>query len=174
MTSAIDGSDDEDIHCFNENQPCHAGLAILAEPSTLSNEQEETLFHLDDITEAVPHDFSQFSTGNLLNDFENLDLAFLDDIYLSVNTKLNRLLSILDELVEALSPLKKLTKREVKFKNKPWINSKLQKMMCIRDSDLFRRLKKNGNNQAVKDLYKTFMNRVSNSLRGNKASYFYS
>ena len=34
-------------------------------------------------------DFSKFSEGNLLNDFENLDLAFLNDVCLDVNTKFN-------------------------------------------------------------------------------------
>ena len=26
LTSATDGNEDKDIHCFKENQPCHAGL----------------------------------------------------------------------------------------------------------------------------------------------------
>ena len=79
------------------------------------------------------HDFSKFNEGNLLNDFVNLDLAFLNDSGLDINAKFNRFLSILDELVETHAPLKKLTKRDVKFRNKPWINGKMQKMTHIRD-----------------------------------------
>ena len=67
------------------------------------------------------HDFSNLNEENLLNDFANLDLNFLNDSALDVNAKFNRLLSILDELVKTHAPLKKLTKRDIKFRNKPWI-----------------------------------------------------
>ena len=76
-----------------------------------------------------------------------------------------------DELVKTHAPLKKLSKRDIKFRNKPWINGKIQKMMRIRDR-LFRNLRLN-NDQSLKDLYKKFRNRVSDSLRESKASYFY-
>ena len=117
------------------------------------------------------HDFSNLNAENLLNDFENLDLAFLNDGALDINAKFNRFLSVLDELVDTHAPLKKLTKRDIKFRNKPWVNSKIQKMMHIRDR-LFRKFKIN-NDQSVKDLYKILRNRVTESLRDSKASYFY-
>ena len=60
---------------------------------------------------------------------------------------------------------------EKQTKSKPWINAKIQKMMCIRDK-LLRKLKRNSNH-TLKDLYKQFRNRVSNYLRESKASYFY-
>ena len=59
----------------------------------------------------------------------------------------------------------------MKFRNKPWINGKIQKMMRIRDR-LFRKIKRN-NDTSLKDLYKKFRNRVSKSLKECKASYFY-
>ena len=119
----------------------------------------------------IQHDFSKFNKGNLLNDFENLDLAFLNESCLDINAKFNRFLSILDESVETRAPLRRLTKGDIKFRNKPWINSKIQKMMRIRDR-LLEKLKKN-NDQSLKDLYKKFRNRVSDSLRESKTSYFY-
>lgn len=117
------------------------------------------------------HDYSKLNEENLLNDFENLDLTFMDDNTLDVNAKFNRLLCNLDELVKNHAPLKKLTKRDIKFKNKPWINGKIKKMMRIRDQ-LFRKLKKNNNPRLI-DLYKQFRNRVSVSLNESKANYFY-
>ena len=90
---------------------------------------------------------------------------------LDVNAKFNRFLSSLDDLVKAHAPLKKLTKRDIKLRNKPWINGKIQKMMRIRDR-LLKKLRKN-NDQSLVDLYKNFRNRVSVSLRESKASYFY-
>ena len=89
----------------------------------------------------------------------------------NVNAKFNRFLSNLDEVVKTHAPLRKLTKRDIKFRNKPWINGKIQKMMRIRDRLLGRLKKTNG--QSVKDLYKKFRNRISDSLRESKVSYFY-
>ena len=58
LTSAIDGSDDRDIHCFKEKQPCHAGLEMLAELIDLATGQEENPFQVDpdEITEATPQE----------------------------------------------------------------------------------------------------------------------
>ena len=117
------------------------------------------------------HDFSRFNEVNVQNDFANLDLSYLDDNALDVNAQFNRLLSNLDEVVKTHAPLRKLTKRDIKFRNKPWINGKIQKMMRIRDR-ILKKLKKN-NNPALISLYKKFRNRVSVSLNESKASYFY-
>ena len=117
------------------------------------------------------HDFSHFNEENLLNDFANLDISYLNDSASDVNSKFNRLLSSLDELVKTHAPLRKLTKKDTKFRNKPWINGKIQKMMRIRDQ-ILKKLKKN-NNQALINLNKKFRNRVSVSLKESKASYFY-
>ena len=58
LTSAIDGSDDKDIHCFKEKQPCHAGLEMLAEQIELATGQEENPFQVDpdEIMEAAPQE----------------------------------------------------------------------------------------------------------------------
>ena len=58
LTSAIDGSDDKDIHCFKDKQPCHAGLEVLAEQIELATGQEENPFQVDpdEITEAAPQE----------------------------------------------------------------------------------------------------------------------
>ena len=61
--------------------------------------------------------------------------------------------------------------KDIKFRNKPWINDKIQKMMRIRDN-LLGKIRKD-NNQSLADLYKKFRNQLSESLREGKASYFY-
>ena len=63
------------------------------------------------------------------------------------------------------------TYQDIKFRNKPWINGKIQKMMRIRDR-ILKKLKKK-NSQALVSLYKKFRNRVSVSLNESKVSYFY-
>ena len=87
---------------------------------------------------------------------QTLILPFFNDSALDINSNFNRLLSILDELEKTHTPLKKLTKREDKFRNKPWINGKIQKMMRIRDR-ILRKYKKN-NNQSLINLHKQFRN----------------
>ena len=117
------------------------------------------------------HDFSNLNEGKVLNDFASLNLSFLNDSALDVNAKFNRLLSSLEKLVKTHAPLKKLAKSDIKFRNKPWINGKIQKMMRIRDN-LLKKIKKN-KDQSLIDLYKQFRNRVTVTLRESKTSYFY-
>ena len=69
------------------------------------------------------HDFSNLIEENLHNDFANIDLTFLSDSALDVNSKFNRLLSILDEVVKSHAPLKKLTKSSVQFQFSFYLNS---------------------------------------------------
>ena len=73
------------------------------------------------------HDFSNLNDENLLQDFASLDFAYLNDSALDTNTKFNRFLTCLDQLVKNHAPLKKLSKSDIKFRNKSWINGKIQK-----------------------------------------------
>ena len=52
LTSAIDGSKDNNIHRLKEGQPCHSGLSMLAQQIELANETEDNPFRSDDITRA--------------------------------------------------------------------------------------------------------------------------
>ena len=81
------------------------------------------------------HDFSNFNEDNVRNDFANLDISYLNDNALDVNANYNRLLSNIDEAVKTHAPLRKLTKRDIKFRNKPWINGKIQKNGAHQRSD---------------------------------------
>ena len=113
----------------------------------------------------------QVTESKSINDFASLDKSYMNDSNSDMNTKYNKFLSSLDELVKNHAPLKKLSKRDVKVRNEPWINGRIQKMMRIRDKILIK-LKRN-DDQSVLDLYKKFRNRVTESLRESKASYFY-
>ena len=88
-----------------------------------------------------------------------------------MNAKFNRFLASLDEIVRNYAPLKKLTKRDLKLRNKPWINSRIQKMMHLRDNILKRLRRKPDATQSL--LYKKFRNRVAIELKASKANYFH-
>ncbi len=65
------------------------------------------------------HDFTELNEEDLLTNFENLDLSYLNYSSSSINAKFNIFLSRLDELVKNHALAKKLSKKQVKLKNKP-------------------------------------------------------
>ena len=75
------------------------------------------------------HDYSKFNQENFLSDFNNIGFAYLNESNLNVNDKFDRFLADLNDLVRKHAPLKKLTKKYIKLRNKPWINSRIQKLM---------------------------------------------
>ena len=77
----------------------------------------------------------------------------------------------LNDLVSKHAPLIKLTKKDIKFRAKPWINNKIKKMMHIRDK-ILNKLKKKSDD-ATKALYKKFRNRVAVLLKESKTNYFH-
>ena len=77
----------------------------------------------------------------------------------------------LNSLSHKHAPVKKRSRKESKFKEKPWINSKIQKMMRIRDKILLK-LKKKPTDDNL-NLYKKFRNRVSNVIKESKSRYFH-
>ena len=109
------------------------------------------------------HDYSKLNTERLQKDFADLDLNYLNDESLNINTKFNSFLSNLDKLVNKHALLKKLHKNDIKLRNKPWVIGKIQKMMRIRDW-LFKRQKR-FDDQSVKNLHKKFRNRVTTALK---------
>ena len=66
--------------------------------------------------------------------------------------------------------LKKLTKNDLKLRNKPWINNRIKKMMRLRDK-LLKRIRKRPD-AAAKHLYKQFKNCVAVELKEHKKKYF--
>ena len=52
LSSAVDASEDKDIHCLKVGQPCHAGLKMLVEQIELANTDEENPFQPEDVTGA--------------------------------------------------------------------------------------------------------------------------
>ena len=75
------------------------------------------------------HDYSKFDQDKFIADF-----VYPDDNQSNASAKFSRFLGNVDEIVKKHAPLKKLTKNDLKLRNKPWINSRIQKMMHLRDS----------------------------------------
>ena len=73
-------------------------------------------------------------------------------------------------LVSKHIPNKMCSKRELKYRSKPWINSRIKKMMKVRDR-LLRKWRYSKSEHAF-NLYKRFRNRVANEFKKSKKSYF--
>ena len=67
-------------------------------------------------------------------------------------------------------PKKKLNKKTLKLRNKPWINSQIMQMMRIRDK-LFQQFKQTDSLE-IYSFYKQFRNRVVNKQKTSKTKYF--
>ena len=63
--------------------------------------------------------------------------------------------------------MRKLTPKEIKLVQKPWISNELNKMIKIKNK-LFYRQKRQPNNTAIKILYNKFRNRVNRELKKSK------
>ena len=93
-------------------------------------------------TVSFKHDFSKLNEQNFIDDFNNQDLSFLELDNMDINAKFDRFLEVLNSLSNKHAPITKRSKKEITFKNKPWINCKIQQMIKIRDK-ILHKLKKN-------------------------------
>ena len=122
-------------------------------------------------SESLKYDHSKFKESEFREDFNKIDFDYLENSGMDVDNKFGRFLKDLTSLTNKHAPMKKRSSKEMKLKDKPWINSKILKMMRIRDR-ILQKLKKKQTDDNIK-LYKKFRNRVSNELKESKARYFH-
>ena len=77
----------------------------------------------------------------------------------------------LNTLTNEHATIKKLSRKEIKLRDKPWINNRILKMMRIRDRVL-KKLKKKATDDNLK-LCKKFRNRVANEIKESKTRYLH-
>ena len=68
------------------------------------------------------------------------------------------------------APLKKVNKKQLRLRSKPWVTSHKQKLTKHRDK-LLKKLKKS-HSRNTEELYKKFRNRVVSENRKSKINYF--
>ena len=108
-----------------------------------------------------------FKEDKFLDDFNQIDFTYLENCDLDLSNKFDRFLKDLNTLTNTHAPVKRRSRKEMKLKDKPWINNRILKMMRIRDKILLK-LKKQQTPDDLR-LYKKFRNYVSNELKGSKA-----
>ena len=77
----------------------------------------------------------------------------------------------LEGSVNRHSPFKKLSPKEIKLKNKPWLSAEIQKLIKIRNK-VFARKKRQPNNESCKRLYNLLRNRVNREIKKSKKQYY--
>ena len=101
-----------------------------------------------------------------------LDWTSLDNTSLSATDHFDNFYAKTTECVNSHIPKKKVTKKALKLRSKPWINSNIQKPMHYRDK-YFKSMTKNLST-TIKYLYRKFRNRVVSEQRKGKIKYFQS
>ena len=149
------------------------------------------------ITAAISDHFSQFSTFDLACHNNVLDLPkygrsyrnfhneeFQEEINRidwtplfnnrSVNAQVRIFLDKIDDILNVMAPIRKLTKREQKLKVNPWITSGLLKSMRDRDK-LYKQFTKETDQVKKNDIFTIFKkkrNLIITLLRRSKSNYY--
>ena len=113
-------------------------------------------------------DYSKFSEESFR---EDVSIQLFNNNFTDVNMQFKDFYLRLEGCVERHAPLKKLTPKEIKLQQKPWISSELRKMIGIRNK-LFNRKKRQKNNAEVKRAYNLFRNRVVRESKKAKKNYY--
>ena len=122
-------------------------------------------------SESLKYDYSKFVEDAFLEDFNQINFNYLENSDLDINSKFDRFLKDLNTLTNKHAPIKRLSRKEKKLKDKPWINKRILKLIRIRDRILQKQRKQQ--NPDNLNLYKEFRNRASNELKESKAQYFH-
>ena len=101
-----------------------------------------------------------------------LIFTYLENSDLDMNNEFDRFLKDLNTLTNRHVPVKRRRRKEMKLKDKPWIDNRILKMMRICDR-ILQKMKKQQTPDNVK-LYKKVRNLVSNELKESKARDYFS
>ena len=88
-----------------------------------------------------------------------------------VNDQFNDFYWRLEGCVQRHAPIKKLSKKELQATSKPWITREVENLIKHRDK-LFKRKKRQPNNEDISSLYNQFRNRVNREVKKYKKTYY--
>ena len=117
------------------------------------------------------HDYSNFDVYKFLSDYVERDTSFLVDKSIGLGDKFGRFLFNLHSLINKHWPQKRLNKKRLRLRNKPWINQRILKMMRI--GDMLCQQFKSTKSAADLKAFKLFRNRVVNELKDLKRNYYH-
>ena len=117
------------------------------------------------------HDFSQFDELKFVNDFDVMDWSNIHDDKTDLDKKLDDFHAKVSSCVEENASLKKVSKRQLTLKLKPWINKEVVKIIRKRDK-IHNQLKCNPTDKNISEFYKKFRHKVVYITRKSRSSYY--
>ena len=113
-------------------------------------------------------DYSTFSSESFRDDVSIQNWVYSHD---NIHDSFNDFYNKLEGSVNKHAPLKKLSPKEIKLKNIPWLSAEIQKLIKIRNK-VFARKKRQPNNESCKRLYNLLRNRVNREIKKSKKQYY--
>ena len=120
-------------------------------------------------------DWSNFEQTNFVLDYFHIDwLAILKHDEKNVNSATNNFLDTINSALNKHAQLKKVNKYKLRFKNKPWITSGIQKSIYIENKLLKKFINKKDPQTKVTfyEQYKTYRNLLSTLMKQRKQTYY--
>ena len=114
------------------------------------------------------HDFSNFDQESFENKISNFDLNY-SQIY-EINDKFSAFHNHFRKCIDKFSPLRGISGKEYRFKQKPWISESIKKSIQIKN-----RLKKlvlHHNRSDLRDTYIKYKKTLNKTLEISKRNYF--
>ena len=115
------------------------------------------------------HDYSTFSGSDLLQDFEEIEW---ESVFKENGTShdFDSFYNITNSIIDNHIPLKKLSKREAKFRSKPWITHGIRKSIKTKNKLFKQYITKNS--QSIHSQYKVYRNKLKHVLNVSKKLYY--
>ena len=113
-------------------------------------------------------DFKNLNEQSLLND---LSIQNWDNNIQDGNSNYNDFISTLENTTNKHAPIRKMSKKEIKLKNKPWITPLIQKEIQ-HGNKLFVKRKNSPNDEHLKTTYNKFRNSVNREVKLSKRTYY--
>ena len=112
--------------------------------------------------------YSKFSTESFRDD---VSIQTWNDNFEDVDDQFSDFFWRLEGCVDRHAPLKKLSKKALKLKSKPWITPVIVRLIKLRNK-VFTRKKRQPNNENIIRLYNLTRNRVNRELKKAKKVYY--
>ena len=125
------------------------------------------------INNRFERDFRNFNHNNFSEEIRSYNWSqFLRSD--NINTVFNSFYTKLNEILDKYAPLRKLTKKEISFKEKPWIDKDIKKMMHERDKyyKKFCRERDENRKNDFRSIYKSLRNEVIFLINKSKRNYY--
>ena len=121
---------------------------------------------------AVRRTFKNFDSNIFMNELNNVN--FIPSENENVNQYTTNFIKIVDKLLDKHAPYKKVTNKQIKQHEKPWINNSI--LDKIKHKDKIYKKFTNAKNQTIKEQhqynYKKLKNEITNNIRKNKQLFY--